>query len=151
VEHVGSNQHRHFRAMTPQVAGAIFAVTLAFMLLFPFVHVSLEGSGEPELLLFLAKTDFGLNIFALVLLLTPVAAIAASLTMREHSALLADAVLAIIGVLMIPLTLLTAAHDAGGDASLSSHVTPGVGLILVTIMLCVLALSAGIAAIQTRH
>src|SRR5665213_2125428 len=101
VEYAGTSQPRHFRAMTPQVAGTVFAVTLAFMLLFPFVHLSLDGAGEPETLLFLTKTDFGLNVFALILLLMPVAGIIASLSLREELALLADAIFAAIGVVMV--------------------------------------------------
>ncbi|MEO9250990.1 MAG: hypothetical protein ABI322_08210 [Gemmatimonadaceae bacterium] len=134
--------------MTPQVAGAVFAVTLAFMLLFPFVRLSLDGAGEPATLLFLTKTDFGLNIFALVLLLVPVAGIVASLALRENMALLADAVIAAIGVVMIPLTILTLGHAAGGNTLLASHVSVGMAVIPVSIMLCVLALSSGLAAFQ---
>jgi uncharacterized membrane protein YbhN (UPF0104 family) len=151
VEYAASNQPRRFRAMVPQVAGAIFAVTLAFMLLFPFVRLSLEGAGEPETLLFLTKTDFGLNIFALVLLLVPVVGVAVSLALRERQALLADAVLAIIGVIMIPLTIMTIGHEAGSNAALASHVSPGFGVVLVAIMLLVVAVFSGIASFQTRH
>ena len=129
----------------------MFAVTLAFMLLFPFVQLTLDGAGEPETVLFLTKTDFGLNIFALILLLMPVAGIAASLALRENLALLADAVFAVIGLIMIPLAMLTVGHDAGANASLASHVAPGMGMILVTIMLCVIAVSSGIAAFQVRR
>ena len=151
VEYVGSSRPRRFRAMTPQVAGAVFGVTLAFMLFLPFVRLSLDGAGESDTLLLLTKTDFGVNIFALILLLMPVAGIAASLSLRENWALLADAVFAALGLLMIPLTILTLSHAAGGNASLSSHVTPGVGMIIVLIMFCVLAISSGIAAFQVRH
>jgi hypothetical protein len=91
VEYAATDRPRRFRAMSAPVAATAFAVTLAFMLLFPFVRISLEGSGEPATLLFLTKTDFGLNIFALVLLLMPIAGIAASLVLRESAALLADA------------------------------------------------------------
>ena len=124
VEYVGSSRSRRFRAMTPQVAGAVFAVTLAFMLLLPFVRLSLDGAGESETLLFLTKTDFGVNVFALILLLMPIAGIAASLSLREDLALLADAVFAAVGVVMIPLTILTLGHAAGGNSSLASHVAP---------------------------
>jgi uncharacterized membrane protein YbhN (UPF0104 family) len=151
VEYPGTGQTRHFRAMTPQVAGVVFAVTLAFMLLLPFVRLSLNGAGEPETLLFLTRTDFGLNIFALILLLVPVAGIAASLALRENVALFADAVLAVIGVVMIPLTILTVGHAAGSNALLASHVTPAMGVIPVAILLCGLALSSGIAAFQARR
>ena len=151
MEYAGSSRPAHFRAMVPQVAGAVFAVTLAFMLLFPFVQLTLDGAGEPETVLFLTKTDFGLNIFALILLLMPVAGIAASLALRENLALLADAVFAVIGLIMIPLAMLTVGHDAGANASLASHVAPGMGMILVTIMLCVIAVSSGIAAFQVRR
>lgn len=151
VEYVGSSRPRHFRAMTPQVAGMVFAVTLAFMLLFPFVQLSLASVGEPETLLFLAKTDFGLNVFALILLLMPVAGIVASLSLREDLALLADAICAAIGVVMVPFAILTLSHAAGGNASLASHVTPGVGMIMVLIMLCIIAISSGIAAFQARR
>ncbi|MEO6864967.1 MAG: hypothetical protein ABI229_05920 [Gemmatimonadaceae bacterium] len=148
MEYAGTSRPGHFRAMTPQVAGAVFAVTLAFMLLFPFVRLSLDGAGEPATLLFLTKTDFGLNIFALVLLLVPVAGIVASLALRENMALLADAVIAAIGVVMIPLTILTLGHAAGGNTLLASHVSVGMAVIPVSIMLCVLALSSGLAAFQ---
>jgi hypothetical protein len=151
VEYVGSSSPRHFRAMTAPVAGTVFAVTLAFMLLFPFVRMSLDGAAEPEMLLFLTNTDFGLNIFALVLLLVPVAGIAASLALRESRALLADAVLALVGVVMVPLVILTLSHSAGGNAALASHVMPGFGMVLVPIMLGVLALSSGVAAFQARR
>ena len=151
VEYAGSTRPRPFRAMVPPVAGIIFAVTLAFMLLFPFVRLSLAGAGEPETLLFLTKTDFGLNIFALVLFIVPIAGVAASLMLREHTALLADALLGLIGVVMVPLALITAGHDAGTNALLASHVAPGVGLIFVSILLLIVTVSSGIAALQTRH
>lgn len=151
MEHTEAGRQGQFRAMTPQVAGAVFAVTLAFMLLFPFVRLSLNGASEPETLLFLTKTDFGVDVFALVLLVIPVAGIAASLILRESVALLADAVLATIGVVMIPLVVLTLGRLTGGNALLASHVAPGVGMILVLMLLVVLAISSGIAAFQTRH
>jgi hypothetical protein len=151
VEYAGSSQPRRFRAMVPPVAGTIFAVTLAFMLLFPFVRLTLAGSGEPETLLFLTKTDFGLNIFALILFLVPIVGVAVSLTLRTHLALLIDAILALIGVIMIPLALLAAGHDAGSNTLLGAHVSPGVGMIFVSIMLIVVTVSSGIAAFQTRR
>jgi len=121
------------------------------MLLFPFVRLSLAGSGEPETLLFLTKTDFGLNIFALVLFLVPIVGVAASLALRESQALIADALLGLVGVVMIPLVILTVGHDAGRNAALSSHVSIGIGTILVSIMLLVVAISSGIAVLQGRR
>jgi hypothetical protein len=151
VEYVGSNSPRRFQAMTAPVAATVFAVTLAFMLLFPFVRMSLDGATEPGLLLFLTRTDFGLNIFALVLLLVPVIGIAASMLLRESRALLAAAVVAAIGVIMVPLAILTLSHAAGGNVELASHVMPGFGMVAVLIMLGVLAISSGIAAFQARR
>lgn len=151
VEYAVTDRPRRFRAMSAPVAATAFAVTLAFMLLFPFVRISLEGSGEPATLLFLTKTDFGLNVFALILLLMPVAGIAVSLTLRNATALIADAVFAVIGIIMIPLVILTLGHAAGGNASLASHVSPGVGMIIVSIMLIVIAVTSGIAALQVRR
>lgn len=149
--YAGSSPSKHFYAMTPPVAGAVFAVTLAFMLLFPFVRLTLAGAGEPETLLFLTKTDFGLNIFALVLLLMPIAGVAVSLFLHGRQALVLDALLAIIGVVMIPLVMLTLGHDVGRNASLTSSVAPGMGMILIAIMLLVVAISSGIAALQARR
>jgi hypothetical protein len=45
LESATTAEPRHFVAMTPPVAGAVFAGTLAFMLLFPFVRLSLDGYG----------------------------------------------------------------------------------------------------------
>lgn len=151
VEYTGSSQPRQFRAMVPQVAAAIFAVTIAFMLLFPFVRLSLIGSAEPETLLFLTKTDFGLNIFALILLLVPVAGIAAALALREHTALVVDAMLAVVGVIMVPLSLITISRAAGSNALLAAHVTPGIGMVLISLMLLTVAIGSGTAWLQTRH
>lgn len=136
--------------MTPEVAGTVFAVALAFMLLFPFVRLTLEGSSEPDTVLFLTKTDFGLNIFALVLILVPVLGVAASLFLRREVALIVDSILGIVGVIMIPLTILTLASEAGANASLRSHVLPGVGMGAVLILLLVVAVTSGIAAFQAR-
>ena len=151
MEYAGSTQARPFRAMVPPVAGVIFAVTLAFMLLFPFVRLSLDGAGEPETLLFLTKTDFGLNIFALILFIVPIAGIFASLALKARTALLVDALLGLTGLIMIPLAMITIGHDAGRDALLMSHVGPGVGMIFVTILLLVVTISSGIATLQARH
>lgn len=151
VEYAGSSQPKQFRAMVPQVAASIFAVTIAFMLLLPFVRLTLIGSAEPETLLFLTKTDFGLNIFALVLLLVPVAGIAASLALREHKALVVEAVLAVIGLIMAPLAMVTLSRATGSNALLAAHVTPGIGMILVSLMLLAVAIGSGIAWVQTRH
>lgn len=136
--------------MVPQVAATIFAVTLAFMLLFPFVRLSLVGSGVPETLLFMTKTDFGLNIFALILLLVPIGGIAASLALKEHAALLVDAVLAVIGVIMVPLSMITISRATGSNALLAAHVTPGIAMVLVSITLITIAIGSGIAVRQTR-
>ena len=151
VEYAGSAQPKRFRTMVPQLAAMIFAVTLAFMLLLPFVRLSLLGSAEPETLLFLTKTDFGLNIFALILFLVPIAGIAAGLALREHTALLVHAILAVIGLIMIPLIVFTASRAAGSNPLLAAHVVPGIGTILVAIMLLVIAIGSGIATLQTRH
>lgn len=151
VEYAGSNQAGRFRAMVPPVAGTIFAVTLAFMLLFPFVQLSLAGAGEPETLLFLTKTDFGLNLFALVLILVPVAGVLVSIFMRARTALLIDAVLGLIGIIMIPLTIIAASHAAGSNPLLASHVSPGMGTILVSIMLLAVTVSSGFEAFQARR
>ena len=113
MDYAGSSPSKHFRAMTPPVAGTVFAVTLAFMLLFPFVQLTLDGAGEPETLLFLTRTDFGLNIFALVLLLMPIAGVAVSLFVRERQALMLDALFAAVGVVMVPLVMLTLGHHTG--------------------------------------
>lgn len=151
MDHAGTEHQTRIRAMSPPVAGAVFAVMLAFMLLFPFVRLTLEGSSEPATLLFLTKTDFGINLFALVLLLVPVAGIVASMTLREHRAMLTDAILAVIGIIMVPLIVITLGHGAGDNARLASHVAPGMGMILVVIMLLILAASTGFAAMQTRR
>ena len=151
MEYAGSSPARPFRAMVPPVAGIIFAVTLAFMLLFPFVRLSLDGAGEPETLLFLTKTDFGLNIFALILFLVPIAGVFVSLALKARTALLIDALLGLIGVIMIPLTLTTIGHDAGSNVLLMSHVAPGAGMIFVSVMLVVVTISSGIAAFQTQR
>jgi hypothetical protein len=137
--------------MVPPMAGMIFAVTFAFMLLFPFLRLSLDGGGEPETLLFLTKTDFGFNIFALILFLVPIVGVAVSMTLKNHAALLIDAVLSLIGVIMIPLTLMAAGREAGQDALLRSHVSPGVGFIFVSVMMVGLLISTAGAAFQTRH
>jgi hypothetical protein len=136
--------------MTPEVAGTVFAVALAFMLLFPFVRLYLDGSSEPETVLFLTKTDFGLNIFALVLILVPVLGVAASLFLRREVALIADSILAIVGVIMIPLSMLTLAHETGANVLLASRVLPGVGMGAALILLVVVAVTSGIAAFQAR-
>jgi hypothetical protein len=151
VEYVGLNEPRRFRAMVPPVAGTIFAVTLAFMLLFPFARLTLDGAGEPETLLFLTKTDFGLNIFALILFLVPIVGVAVSLTMKARTALLVDALLGLVGVIMIPLTLLTMRHGAGSDSLLGAQVSPGFGMILVCIMLLAVTISSGVATFQARR
>ena len=151
MDHAATEHRTRIRAMSPPVAGAVFAVVLAFMLLFPFVRLTLDGSGEPATLLFLTKTDFGIDPFALILLLVPVAGIVASTALREHVAMLADAIIAIIGIIMVPLVLITLGHGAGGNNLLLSHVAPGMGMILVVIMLLVLAVSSGFAAMQTRR
>ncbi|MEO8945962.1 MAG: hypothetical protein ABI338_05640 [Gemmatimonadaceae bacterium] len=150
MEYVSSNPQRRKHVMTPEVAGTVFAVALAFMLLFPFVRLTLAGSSEPDTVLFLTKTDFGLNIFALVLILVPVLGVAASLFLRREVALIVDSVLAIVGVVMIPLAVLTLAHEAAANASLDSHVLPGVGMGAVLILLVVVAVTSGIAAFQAR-
>ena len=152
MEYVSSAPPRHrAHLMTREVAGTVFAVTLAFMLLFPFVRLYLVGSSEPATVLFLTKTDFGWNIFALALLLVPVVGVASSLFLRDGLALMADSVLAIIGIIMIPLTVLTLGAETGANAQLASHVSFGVGMIPVTIMFLVIAITAGIAAFQLRR
>jgi len=92
-----------------------------------------------------------LNVFALVLLLMPIAGVAVSLLLHGRRALIIDALLAIVGVVMIPLVMLTLGHAVGRNASLASSVAPGMGMILITVMLLVVAVSSGIAALQARR
>lgn len=69
--------------MPPQVTAAGFAVILGFMLLFPFLRISFGGAEQPRLLIHLFKTDFGFNIFAVLLLLTPLAGIIIAMMARS--------------------------------------------------------------------
>jgi hypothetical protein len=136
--------------MTPQVAATTFAVILAFMLLFPFVNLSFEGAEQSTLLIFLLKTDFGLNIFALILLLSPIVGLFAAMTMRKSWAIITT-VTAGIGAIMVPLAVLMLRHETNEAPNVMPHVAPTVGTIVFALGLGILAITAGIAAFRERR
>lgn len=109
----------------PQVAATVFLVLFALMLLLPLLRVSANGAGATSTTLFLFHTDFGFNPFALLLLLVPLAGIAAAL-LGHALWRIGVAVVAVIGLLLVPLTLLTFDAEHGG-ARLPVHAVLGVG------------------------
>lgn len=136
-------------SMAPQITAAFFALTLALMLLFPMVRLSFEGSSQSRLLIHMLRTDFGINIFAWILLLVPVVGIIVGMMARPFWDI-ASATLALIGVVMVPLSLLALGHETSSAAGVA-HVAPGIGVLIFPVILGLLALSTGFAAFRSRR
>lgn len=137
-------------SMAPQITAAFFALVLGLMLLLPFVRLSLEGADNGELLIHLAKTDFGINVFALILLLSPLAGIIVAMTMRGAWAI-ASAIVAAIGVIMVPLAIFTLQAEASSAPRTMAHVSPGVGTFAFPIALGIIAVVSALRALRERR
>lgn len=134
-----------------QVVAVGFAAMVVFMLLLPLAQVSFEGAVDARPLLFLLKTDTGFNLFALLLLLAPVAGIAEAMLARSAWRI-ASAGIAVVALLMVPLTLFRVSqglhHTPVSDLV---RVAPGVGSYVLLLGYLVLAVATGTAALRARH
>lgn len=144
-----TGRHRRL-AMSPEIAAIFFALIFAFMLLFPFVHVSYEGSVQGRRLIQLIDTEFGINIFALLLFLLPVAGIILSMTARRAWDFAAT-VVAVLALIMVPLTIFTMQHWIGRVPGIIGQVRPGIGTFVFPLFLGILAILTGIATFQDHH
>lgn len=142
-------QHRGAHTpIIPQVAAVFFAFTIAMMLLLPFVHLTFEGEQQGRSLIFLFHTDFGLNVFAIVLLLVPIAGLILTFVAPAHWAL-EVAVISAIGVICVPLSILLLRREAG-NPDISAHVAPGIGTYVFLVLLAVVTVAAAIEAWYER-
>lgn len=146
--------HHHHRPSTngaPQVVAAGFAAMVVLMLLLPLAQVSFAGAVDARPLVFLLKTDTGFNPFALLLLLAPVVGIAEAMLARSAWRG-ASAAIAVVAVVMIPLTLLTLNrglhHTVVGNLV---SVAPGMGSYVLLTGYLILAIATGTAAFRARH
>jgi len=126
----------------PEVTAAVFLGLFAFLLLFPLAGYSLEGMGSAKVALSMLRTDFGFNIFALVLLLTPLLGI---LIAMLHPPIwrVATTVLAVLGAVMVPLAIFWFGRGLG-HAAVPAHVFPEAGTYLVLPGFVLLALMDGV-------
>lgn len=137
-------------SMAPQITAAFFALILGFMFLIPFVHIAFEGAEQPRLLIHLFRTDFGINIFALLVLLAPIAGIIVAMTMRGLWAI-ASAVVAAVGVIMVPLAIFTLQAESGSAPNVMAHVSPAVGTFLFPVGLGILCVTSALRALGARR
>jgi hypothetical protein len=74
------------------------------MLLFPLVHVTIEGAGYPRLTIQMLSADGAFNVFALILLLVPILGIAIEM-LAPRAWRIGGAALALLGIIMVPLAV----------------------------------------------
>lgn len=136
--------------MPPQVTAAGFAVILGFMLLFPFLRISFGGAEQPRLLIHLFKTDFGFNIFAVLLLLTPLAGIIIAM-MARSTWYITVAITAAIGVILVPLTIFTLQLQSRSTPNIMAHVAPAWGTFVFPTGLGIIAVVSALTALRARQ
>jgi hypothetical protein len=134
----------------PQVVAVGFAAMVFFMLLLPVARVSFEGSMDSRLLVEILKTGAGLNVFALLLILAPVAGIAVAMLARSAWRI-ASALVAVVAFIMVPLALVTLSRGMYGTSAGLASVSPGVGSYVLLLGYCILAMVTSTAALRARH
>ncbi|HXC24407.1 MAG TPA: hypothetical protein VNU46_00720 [Gemmatimonadaceae bacterium] len=134
----------------PQVVAVGFLALVFFMLLFPMVRVWIDGSMDSRILLQVLKTDAGVNVFAFVLLFVPPIGIAMAMLFRSAWRI-ASALLALVAVILIPLTWLTVRHEMREMMGSAVSVTPALGSYILLVGYVTLAIVTGTAALRARR
>jgi hypothetical protein len=134
----------------PQTVAVFFCGLIFIMLLIPVATVSVEGASDSRLLLYLLKSDAGFNIFALLLFLAPIVGVAVAMW-SDSAWRIATTIVAIVAIIMIPLTLITFSHEANGIANGLASTSPSVGSYVLLFGYLLIALITGTAAIRARH
>ncbi len=133
----------------PQAVAAAFVFVFVMMMLLPFAQVSFAGSSHSRPLLFLFRSDVGMNVFALLLILVPIAGVVAEMTMRRAWDVVA-AIVAAIGFVLVCLTYLTLKIELGSSLSGITGVAPGGGAYVFGITLLIVAIVTSIVAFRAR-
>jgi len=142
--------HETSRNGAPQAVAVGFAAMVFFMLLLPVARVSFDGTMDTRLLIQVLRTDAGFDFFALLLILAPVAGIAVA-TLAHSAWRIASALVAGVGLIMVPLVLLTLKQGMYGTSTGLASVSPGVGSYVLLLGYCILAAVTGTAAFRARH
>lgn len=133
-----------------QVAAACFAILIPAMLLLPLVRMGYDGNGSGSQTLFVLHPDGVLNIFAVILLFVPIVGIAVEMMQRPSWDITAI-VLAVIGALMVPLSIVTASHAAQGALGSGASVRPAMGAYALFTGYVVLALVVAFESWRLRR
>lgn len=134
----------------PQVAAACFAALIPAVLLLPLIRVTYDGQGSGNNTLFLFKPDGGFNPFAVILFFLPLIGILTEMMGRPTWDLTALGI-AVLGMIMVPLAIVTASagiHRMHGDIA---QVTPAAGAYALFTAFATLAVATGIEAWRARH
>ena len=134
----------------PQVAAACFAAMIPAVLLLPLIRVTYDGQGAGNNTLFLIRPDGGFNPFAVILLFLPLIGIFTEMMGRPTWDLTALGI-AVLGMIMVPLAVLTASagvHRMHGDIA---QVAPAAGAYAMFIAFLVLAVATGLEAWHARR
>jgi hypothetical protein len=131
----------------PQVVALCFLFLVVMMLLLPLAEVSFRGALEPAILVKLMKTDAGFNVFALLLFLVPLIGIGAAFLARSMWREV-TALIALAGVVLLILTLVTLNHGTQGIASGLESVSLGIGGYVLLGGYALLAIIAGVATFR---
>ncbi len=133
-----------------QTVAASFAALIFFMLLLPLVHVSIGGATNSRLLIQMIRTDGSFNVFALLLLLVPLAGLAAEmLAPRKWRG--AGVIMAIVGIVLIPLAIYTTSRTLQGELGNMASISPGLGAYVLVLGYIILAIVTGTAAVRERR
>lgn len=134
----------------PQVAAACFAILIPAVLLLPLVHVAYDGEGAGSNTLFLLRPGGGFNVFALLLLLVPVIGIAVEMTERPFWDI-AAIIIAVVGALLVPLSIWMVSGAAHGALGSGASVVPGMGAYALFIAYVTLAIATAIESWRLRR
>ena len=137
-------------ALVPQVAAVFFVFTIAMMLLLPFIRLSFNGAEQGQPLIFLFRTDFGLNIFAILLVLAPIVGLIVSLAAPRRWAIEVF-VIAAIGLICVPASIFVLSRAMGGTPNIGAHVLPAAGMYVLLVTLAVVLIDAGLEIWHERR
>jgi hypothetical protein len=115
----------------PQTVALLFLAVVFLMLLLPFAQISVQGTTQPALLLFMVRTADGFNPFALGLLLAPIAGVLAVI-FGGTAWRLAGAAVGLVSALLIPLTLAMSSRELeSSPGGALTSLSPGVGTYVI--------------------
>jgi hypothetical protein len=136
----------------PETTAVGFASLIFFTLTLPFVELSSGGTTMPDILIHMVRgaEHSGFNIFALVLFFMPIIGIAVALT-AHSSWRLATMIVALVGFLLVPISLATLGHGLRSMTQGTETLRPGLGSYTLMLGYGILTVTMAVTAFRARH